>query len=290
MKRSCRTRYGCTDHYRKDCTLKTLLVISDNHSNSSVGLSKPSIVLDDGDQNHASTARRWLYHTYEDILKQAKQKQRGELYGLINGDAVELDAKNRSIQIITPNQTKAVAIACEVLEPFFQMCKGVFVMRGTEAHVGQQAQAEEALAANFTNVIPDPETGNKSRYWTPLEFDGVRIDVAHHPKGAGSGRPMNSQSGIDRIASDALFMYANDGKLPPHLVLRSHLHGYRDSRDAFRTRAIITPAMSLLTSYVYRIGINTSQPVGAILIYCHEGNYKVEPLLYPVRQPSWEVI
>lgn len=223
-------------------------------------------------------------------MKQAKAKQRGELYGLINGDAVELDAKNRSLQVISRSQESAEQIAIDVLEPFFDMCKGVFVMRGTEAHVGQQAQAEERIAKNFDNVIADPETGNKSRYWMPLELDGVRLDIAHHPKGAGSGRPMNSQSGIDRIASDALFMYANDGKAPPHLVIRSHLHGYRDSRDAFLTRAIITPAMSLLTSYVYRIGINTSQPVGAILIYCHEGKYHVEPLLYKVREPEWTIL
>jgi hypothetical protein len=270
--------------------VKTLLVISDGHSNSTVGLSKPVSILDDGDQIHASTARRWLHHNFEDILKQAKQKQRGELYGVINGDAVELDAKNRSIQIITPNQEKAVDIACEVLEPFFQTCKGVYVMRGTEAHVGQQAQAEEALARNFDNTIQDQNTGNYSRYWMQLEIDGVRMDICHHPKGGGSGRPMNSQTGIDRIASDTLFMYANEGKVPPHLVIRSHLHGYRDSRDAFKTRAIITPAMSLLTSYVYRIGINTSQPIGALLIYCHEAQYHVEPLLYKVQEPAWEIL
>jgi hypothetical protein len=101
---------------------------------------------------------------------------------------------------------------------------------------------------------------------------------------------MNSQSGIDRIASDTLFMYANDGQVPPHLVIRSHLHGYKDSRDAFRTRAIITPAMSLLTGFTHRIGINMSEPIGAILIHCHEGKYHVEPLTYPVRKPTWEIL
>jgi hypothetical protein len=134
------------------------------------------------------------------------------------------------------------------------------------------------------------ETGNYSWQWLPLNLDGVRMDIMHHPKGGGGGRPMNSQGGIDRIASDTLFQYANDGETPPHLVIRSHLHGYRDSRDAFRTRAIITPAMSLLTSYVYRIGINVSQPVGAVLIFCESGSYKVVPMLYPVRKASWQVI
>jgi hypothetical protein len=269
--------------------IKTLLVISDSHTNSTVGLAKPTIQLDDGDQVSASTARRWLWWTYTDILKQAKEKARGDLYGIINGDVIEGDAKKRSLQVITRNPEEILTIATETWEPFFDMCKGVWVTRGTEAHTGKSAHYEEAFAGNFENTMRDEETGRASWWYLPLEFDGVRMDIAHHPR-AGSGRPMNSQSGIDRVASDTLFTYANDGEVPPHLVIRSHLHGYRDSRDAFRTRAIITPAMSLLTSYVYRIGINVSMPVGAILIYCHEGQYHVEPLLYPVRKATWQIL
>jgi hypothetical protein len=230
-----------------------------------------------------------LFHTFNDILKKVEEKKRGDLYAVLNGDIIELDAKDRSLQLISKSQEEAISYGVEVFEPLMQMCKGAWVVRGTEAHVGKQAQAEEAFAKNFDNVIRD-ETGRASRWHLPLELDGVRMDIAHHPRGAGSGRPMNKMGGIMRIASDALFDYANDGEAPPHLVIRSHLHGYKDSHDAFRTRAIITPAMSLLTSYAYRIGINVSNPVGAILIYCHEGKYHVEPLLYPVRKAQWEIL
>jgi hypothetical protein len=254
-----------------------------------VGLAQPTVNLDDGDQVSAGTARRWLYWTYTDILAKVKEKARGELYGLINGDVIESDAKNRSWQTITRNPEEIRTMAIETFEPFFAMCRGVWVTRGTEAHTGKSAHYEETFAANFTNTMRDEETGRASWWYLPLELDGVRMDIAHHPR-AGSGRPMNSQSGIDRVASDTLFTYANDGEVPPQLVIRSHLHGYRDSRDAFRTRAIITPAMSLLTSYVYRIGINVSQPVGAIMIYCDKGRYFVEPLLYPVRKQAWQVV
>ena len=211
------------------------------------------------------------------------------MYGLINGDAVEADAKSRSVQLISKNDADILKIATETWEPFFDMCNGVYVTRGTEAHVGLNAKFEEMLAGNFTNTMRDEETGRASWWYLPLELDGVKMDICHHPR-AGSGRPMNSQAGVDRIASDTLFNYANDGQVPPHLVIRSHLHGYRDSRDAFRTRAIITPAMSLLTAFTYRIGINWSGDVGAILIYCDAGRYHVEPLLYPVRKPTWQIL
>lgn len=268
--------------------MKTLLIVSDGHTNSIVGLSKPETKLDDGSVVSGSIPRRWLFWTWNNILEQVEKKKKGELIGLLNGDAIEWDAKQRhATELITPNKERAIEMAVEVYEPFFQMCARVFVVRGTEAHSGEQAQAEEALALNFDNAVRNPDTERASWWFLPLELDGVRMDICHHPRGGSGGRPMNSQSGIDRIASDALFMYANDGATVPHLVIRSHLHGYRDSRDAFRTRAIITPAMSLLTAYTYRIGINFSNPVGAVLVYCHNGEYYVEPLIYPVRRPNW---
>ena len=269
--------------------MRTLVVLSDSHVNSTVGLAKPTIQLDDGDQVSASTARRWLYWTFTDILTKVKEKARGDLYGILNGDVIEADTKRRSWQVISKSPADIQKMAVETFEPFFEMCKGIWVTRGTEAHTGKSAHFEETFAGNFDNTMRNEETGQASWWHLPLEIEGVKIDVAHHPRG-GSGRPMNSQSGIDRVASDTLFAYANDGETPPHLVIRSHLHGYRDSRDAFRTRAIITPAMSLLTSYVYRIGINASMPVGAILIYVDKGRYFVEPILYPVRKTEWQTI
>jgi hypothetical protein len=267
-----------------------LLIVSDPHCNSTVGLAKPTLQLDDGDQVHASIARRWLFHTFEDILKKAEEKKRGELYGLINGDAVELAAKHPSLQVISKNQEEARRMAEEVFEPMFAMCKGVFVTRGTRAHVGLSAQTEEAFARNFTNTIPNPDTDNHSWEWLPLEFDGVRMDICHHPQAGAGGRPMNKQAGVNRIASDTLFSYANKRKAPPHLVIRSHLHAYRDSYDAFVTRAIITPAMSLLTEHTYRIGINTSEKIGALLVYCHAGQSHVERLLYEVREQTCQIL
>ena len=101
--------------------MKTLLIASDLHSNSTVGLCKPVVKLDDGDQVHAGTARRWLWQTWQDILKTAKAKRRGDLYAILNGDAVELDTKNRSLQLITRNQEEAISNAVDTLEPLFDL-------------------------------------------------------------------------------------------------------------------------------------------------------------------------
>lgn len=271
--------------------MKTLVIFSDGHSNSTIGLSNPSFQLDDGDTVAAGTVRRWIWHRYQDILEQVTKEAKGDLYGVLNGDAVELAAKHPTNQVVTKNIEEAKRIAIETYEPFFQMVKGMYVVRGTEAHTGLSAQAEEAIARNFDNTIHNEETGNATWWHLPLIFDGVKMDITHHPKGGGAGRPHTGHSGIDRIAADAMFEYADHGEVPPQLVIRSHLHGYRDSENAFkRTRAIITPAMSLLTAYGRRIGINRDNDIGAIMIFCHEGQYHVKPILHKVRRPEWQTI
>lgn len=269
--------------------MKTLAIFSDGHTNSTVGLSKSSVQLDDGDLVSASVVRRWLFYSYMEMLEEIEKKKRGELIGLLNGDTVELDDKNRSLQLISHNQEEAISMAIDVWEPFFKMVSRAYVTRGTTAHVGKSAQGEEAFARNFDNVVVDPDYNTHTWRFLPLELDGVRMDIMHHPKGGG-GSGATRMNGIMRIASNALFEYANEGEVPPHLVIRSHLHGYRDSEKAFRTRAIITPAMSLLTEYTYRIGITNSNPIGGILIYCHNGEYFVEPLLRKVAKKQWQIL
>lgn len=266
------------------------MIFSDGHTNSTVGLSKPNIQLDDGDKVSASIIRRWLFYNFTEILDEINNKKKGDLIGLLNGDTVELDAKNRSLQLISKNQTEAIGMAVEVWEPFFQMAKNVYVTRGTTAHVGMSAQGEEAFAQNFDNVVIDEDTNSHTWRFLPLILDGVRMDIMHHPKGGSGGRPQNRMGGVMRLASDAEFQYADAGEVPPHLVIRSHLHGYVDSRDAFRTRAIITPALSLLTEYTYRIGVTESNPIGGILIYCDNGEYEVEPLLRKVPRKQWQIM
>lgn len=269
--------------------MKTLAIYSDGHTNSYVGLAKPErLRLDNGDIVSAGEVRRFIFHTFEDILEQVDKRKRGDLYSVLNGDAGEGDYKGRTTTIISRDAAQIQKYMNDVYAPIFQMSKGVWVVRGTEAHVGCNGALEESLAANFRNTIKDKNTDSWQALF--LNIDGVTMDIMHHPKGSGTSRPMNSQGLVDRLASDALFEYANAGDAPPQLVVRSHLHGYKDSHNAFRTRAIITPPLSLLTPYNYRSGINHENALGCILIHCENGQYEVEPIIMKARKQTWQVV
>lgn len=270
--------------------MKTLVVLSDTHCNHTVGLCLPQVKTGDGDYSTAGVIRRWVFHQWESVLEEIEKKKRGELWTILNGDIVEADSKQRSGQLISRDKTEIANTAHDVLLPLMEMSKGVYVLRGTEAHTGVNASVEEEFAQKFDNVIENKET-NKHTWWhLPLVFSGVKMDIMHHPKGNGGGRPYNSQSGVDRLASDTLFEAANEQADIPDLVIRSHLHGYKDSGSAFRTRAIITPAFCLLTAYGYRIGLSHDGELGAVLIHCENGQYEVEPITRKPRKTKWQSV
>ena len=267
--------------------MKTLVLYADTHTNHKIGLNKPTTNLDDGDSWAACKIQRWLYDSYMSSLDYIHKHKEGDVIGVVDGDFVEVDEKQRTNQLISRNKADAVKSAQEVLEPLANLCRRIYFVRGTEAHVGKSCEYEELVADDFKNVVKCEDTGNKSWWHLPLELDGVTMDIGHHPKGGGGGRPMNSQSVVMRLASDTLFDYANNKLEVPDIVLRAHLHHYLDSGNAFAVRAIMLPSMCLLGAFAHRLGINEAPQVGCVMIYCDRGKYEVEPLLYQPERVKW---
>jgi hypothetical protein len=270
---------------------KTLLVLADLHMGASVALCRPVVGLDDGGSYHASAAQLFLWRSWENLLEQVTRKKVGELLLDLNGDIIEGDAKNRSIQLITRNKATLLRHAAEVLDPLVKMSAGLYFKRGTEAHSGNSGEWEEELALDL-GAAQCPETNTASWWSMRYEVEGVRFDTAHHPRSNGGGRPQNRFSMIDALASDTVFSYANDRREePPDLVIRSHIHTYKDSYDHFRTRAITTPCWSLFTAHTYRTGIAPTLPdIGGILIHCSAGRYEVDVIRYqPKPTPFYSI-
>jgi hypothetical protein len=267
--------------------MKTVVLIADTHTNHKVGLNIPTRQLDEGDTWGACKIQRWLFNTFGDFMEQTDKLKKGELIGVVTGDFIDIDEKDRTHQIISRDQADAVIGAQNVLEPFANMCESVYFIRGTEAHVGKSAWAEELVASDFDNAVVCPDTKKKSWWHLPLEVEKVQMDIAHHPASNGGGRPMNSLSPVSRLATDTLFQYANAKERLPNLVIRAHIHRYADSRDAFSVRGIILPPLCLLGAFARRLGINETPQVGGLLIFCENGEYEVKPILYQPKRSRW---
>lgn len=272
---------------RKDAA--DIIYFSDLHINSTVALAHPIVVNDEGGEHRFSEEQRKLFHAFSDVLEKMSERKRSDrpMYAVLNGDLVE-NNKRPTFQVITHNPTKIVNHAIKVLEPVFSIADYVFVVRGTEAHVGESANLEEMIAQNFDNTVPSKYANS----WWHLrsDFGGAKFDIAHH---ATMGRlPWTEKNAANKIASIVRSRYAEMKEKEPNIAVRSHVHRYSDSGDNFGSlKAFTTPCWSLFTSYSYRISFENVPPdIGSIFMSVEEGQVQDQLWKYEFeRDEVWNL-
>lgn len=260
------------------------MIIADMHVNSTVALCQPSVQLDDGGSYHMSKTQRWIWDNWQDMIEQVTRMRQGRLITVFNGDVCEADAKRRSLQTISRNPATIKAHAADIIDPVAKMSDKVYFTRGTPAHSGKSSHYEESLAKDFS-AVKEPSTGASSWYHLPLEVDGVRFDIAH--EASMSGLPWNVKTSATRYAARVLFQYAEQGRVPPHLAIRSHVHRWADSYDDYPVRAIFTGCWSAATEYINRLNAGALGQLGAMVILCDKGEYEVRKIQYRERAKQW---
>lgn len=264
-----------------------LAVVSDTHTNSTVALAAPRLALDDGGEYRASKIQLWLWWRwleYWAAVRQVRTALGAPVLALFVGDLVD-DNRHCTTQLISKNPVDQLNHADLVLRPAMASVDGAAVFRGTEAHTGVSAHLEEIIAGRIATIRPK----DAAAWWHMYgEFDGVSLDVAHHP-GHGSMRPWTRGGEVSRLAADVVMRYARRRALAPHLALRGHNHRAGDSFETQPTRAIITPSWQLTTAFGHRLGLGGDfEPVGGAIIICHNGTYEIVKHYYewPVTKPT----
>jgi len=263
-----------------------LAVVSDTHINSTVGLSTPSVTLDDGGEYRASKGQRWLWHNWLDFwncVTELVTQHDAKVWTVFNGDLIEGDGKNRSTQLITHNDTTAQRVALDVIEPALKVSERTFVIRGTAAHVGLSANLEEKIAIDI-GAERCKETEAYSWWKLLLDCDGVLFDITHH---GNVGRlPWTKANPLNGLAVRLLLEYAG-GRLPD-VALRSHNHKFAETGGNYPIHVISLPAWQLATEYVHRLGVVEAADVGGAIFICNRGNYECIIKRYkPDRQRPW---
>lgn len=261
-----------------------VVVASDLHTGSTVGLSPPYVQLDDGGTHKASKLQRWFWRNWLDtwaFYKELKEKEQLPLVFVLNGDAADGDHHDTP-QVITRNKATQLRIAVKTLEPTFDVVDKFFIMRGTESHVGKSAWIEEILAED----IGAEKCSDEMHSWWHLyaNFGGVTFDIKHHPE-AGSGRPWTAANPANTIAYMVSSKYALDGKKPPDVAVRAHRHTFMDNGTTYKTRVFQTPPWQFSTAFVHRIGMGGDPPVcGSIYFVCRDGRYFYDKKFYEVKR------
>lgn len=247
---------------------RSIVVISDTHAGCQLGLCPPSVKLDSGGSYAQSrlqaVAWKWWLEFWNEFVPAATK---GEPYIVVhNGDCLDGVHHGATTQI-THNMNDQRTIAERLLRPVVDLCGGRYYhIRGTEAHVGQSAEHEEAVAASL-GAIPD-EDGTHARWELRLRLGDHLIHFTHHI--AASTSPFAQSSALQREAVQAYLETGRWGDNPYSMLVRSHRHQH--SEVAFRSAhgkvtVVVTPAWQLKTPYVYKTNARMGQPeMGGVVI------------------------
>jgi hypothetical protein len=263
-------------------------ITSDHHCGSVVGLCPPEGVrVTDDNEYRPGKAQQWIWSCWESYWKDVAEKRKAlgaDLYCGFNGDCVEGTDHHNTWEVISRAPEPQAYVAERVFGVSLNLNPTkTFVVRGTEAHVGQGASSEEHLAKK----IKAERGGGKawSHYRLRLDIHGVRIDMQHH--GRTGTRPWTRTNAPGSLALEIFYEHAARSIPHPHLAIRSHRHTYADSYNAHPTRVIQTPAWQLKTAHAHKVAPESIADIGGLIVtITPDGKYDVEAKLYCPDLPS----
>ncbi len=269
-------------------------ITSDIHAGSTLGACPADGVrLDDGGMFMPSKPQVWLHECMQDYwatVAKARKELKAGLTVVYNGDLFDGPAHHGTPQCISSHPEPQMYLATTL----FGIAKALvpdktYIVRGTEAHVGPAGATEEAFAA-MIGAEKNHDAHRYSWWHLRLNVNGTRFDFQHHPSTKGTV-PWTAAAGVAREAFRVWTEHKEKDLDHPHIVIRSHTHVHRDSFDAHRSRAIITPAFQLKTSFGHKVASASIADIGGIYIICYpDGTYDVRKKLYlPALPPLLEV-
>lgn len=276
-------------------------VCSDLHCGSTIGLCPPDgVELDDGGIYQPSEAQRWLWERWRagwDHVAQIVKREKAEFNFLVNGDATDGN-HHGTTQILSPAEGAHIKAAVESLRtPLAMKPKRIWIIRGTEAHVGKGGGLEEGMAVAMNRegapIQKDPNTGTWSSWYRQLGFYGKMLDFTHHGR---MGQRAHTRSSYNRLyAFDVWAERAMAGERAPDLAVRSHFHTYEDSGPPHPskpiTRVVQMPAFQLMTAFGWRKVAESLADIGLIAIIIRpNGEIEISPSVVKPSRGTVEVI
>lgn len=257
-------------HSQAHAEVKNIVIVSDTHIGCQLGLCPPEGMPKDGATTEMpSTLQRTVWEWWLEFWEEwVPRVTRGEPYSIVfNGDAID-GRHHGSTHQMSHNLNDQAALAETVLAPLVRKAEGGFYfVRGTEAHVGPSAEAEEGIARRI-GAIPN-EDGKFSRWELWKRLGPHLIHFLHHIGSTGSSA--YEATAVHKEMTESFVEAGRWGDQPPQVVVRSHRHRCLEVRiptAAGYGIAIVTPAWQLKTPFTWKIpGARLSQPqIGGVLI------------------------
>lgn len=269
------------------------VIVSDFHVGCRLALCHPDgFETDDGGIYKPSAFQRkvWaMWRYFWDVF--VPDATRGEPYYVVgNGDAIDGSHHNSTTQI-THNLEFQRRHAHKILAPIVALAEGRYYhIRGTDAHVGQSGEDEEALARSL-GAIPN-EIGQHARPDLWLRVGTSLGHILHHVGTTGS--QAYEATAVHKELTEEILEAARWGNDIPDWIIRSHRHRYiRTEIPTARGHSIaaVTPAWQGKTSFAWKIPgarLSTPQFGGLVVRQSPDGEVFVRPKVWTVERSRTE--
>ncbi len=202
----------------------------------------------------------------------------------INGDLVD-GMHHHNATHWTANLNVQDKAAISLLEGPFAKARRKFVVRGTETHVGQSGQHEEAIAERLG---ADKSADGTWSHWEIYYRLGRHLVHLTHHIGTTSS-PFAESGALNR---EMVHGYVEAGRWkddPPAMYIRSHRHTcgvYGHPSQHGMTWSVTSPAWQLKTPYGYRSAFRMQRPqVGGTICVAGDNSPYVKTWVRTVERP-----
>lgn len=267
---------------------KNIIIISDLHVGSVVGLCPQKVKLESGGYYIPNEVQLKILNTWKKFWKKIENLLDGESTLVINGDLID-GVHHGTKSIWSQNFFDQISVASKLIEDSIikseklnKLIKEIFILKGTEAHAGKNCEFEEILTTILVEKFKkyDKKVGLQANYELFLVFGKNKnlCHFSHHMSSSISSKFGEVTSLIKEIdlLVDNLVRWEKTKKIPK-FIIRSHCHscckveipvGGRYERDENTIVGISTPCWQGKTPYSYRIpsGRNRRVQLGGVLL------------------------
>ena len=268
--------------------IRRVVVISDLHVGSTVGLWPERHRVEGGGSYEANVYQRWLYECWQKAVEEI-QSIRPKPIVVLNGD--ELQGVNmRDGQLITNKIDIQVEAALTLLAPVRKAASKLYINRGTEWHVGKAAEYVEALGREL-RAERDPASEQWSWWELYLDIGGPVIHFAHHV-GVSSVPWYEATVPLRDTLLLLSELWRFFGKAGPNVraTVRSHRHRFIHVEAPPDIHAVVTPAWQLKTAFAHKKAASMLPQVGFVILEWDEVDLVVRKRLFALPEQHVEVV
>ena len=262
-----------------------VILVSDTHTGSRYGLWPEGATDDEGAKPELNKYQTYLWDCWQHAWQDWLPATIGNLPRIVvhAGDSIEGNHNGLGGLVCLELATQVMA-ADALLKPY--MRAPCYMVSGTEAHAGQSAQWDNAVAVTLGAKTDDTGRGARWELW--LTVDGVRFHVAHHMRGGSA--LISELTPLVAERNDMAQPAALKGHPMPQVIVRGHMHWYRTFTDDDGHTVIALPGWTARSPYVFKRSRLPARPPGLVVVITDNAQHEVYAKTYKWPAPVAEEI